>query len=355
MLIVMVRKHTLLISLTLLLVSLLAACQLPRTDSPDTLWTVVAAQTAIPSHTPAQSTPPQPGGSPTLPPTLPPLPSPTHTDTVPPTPTSRPTDTPETTLRIAVIGDYGGGGKPEEDVANLVKSWNPDYILTTGDNNYPVGAWETIDWNIGHFYHEYIAPYKGEYGEGAHENRFFPTLGNHDWDTESAAPYLEYFSLPGNERYYEIVLGPVHLFALNSDWREPDGVGASSVQAQWLRGQLAASISPWKLVIYHAAAYSSGHHGSTDWMRWPFKEWGATAALAGHDHNYERLEIDGFPYFTNGLGGGAIYNFKDPIPGSQVRYNADHGAMLILADRSQITFQFITRGGELIDTYTIKQ
>lgn len=254
-----------------------------------------------------------------------------------------------------MIGDFGAGGKPEEDVANLIKSWNPDYILTTGDNNYPDGAWETIDWNIGNFYHEYIFPYKGSYGEGARENRFFPTLGNHDYYTDDAAPYLDYFTLPGNERYYDVLLGPVHVFALNSDFNEPDGVGRSSKQAEWLREALSRSTAPWKLVVYHATAYSSGYQGSSDWMRWPFQEWGATASLAGHDHNYERLEINGFPYFTNGLGGGAIYSFQDPIPGSQVRYNADHGAMLILAEQSRITFQFITKGGELVDSYTIEK
>ena len=43
---------------------------------------------------------------------------------------------------------------------------------------------------------------------------------------------------------------------------------------------------------------------------------GATAVLAGHDHDYERLIIDGLPYFVNGLGGGGIYQFTTPVPGS---------------------------------------
>src|SRR5829696_6914844 len=34
--------------------------------------------------------------------------------------------------QFAVIGDYGGGGTPEADVAALVHSWNPDLILTLG-------------------------------------------------------------------------------------------------------------------------------------------------------------------------------------------------------------------------------
>ena len=36
---------------------------------------------------------------------------------------------------FAVIGDYGKSGEDELAVANMVKSWNPDFIITTGDNN----------------------------------------------------------------------------------------------------------------------------------------------------------------------------------------------------------------------------
>src|SRR5689334_15914290 len=85
-------------------------------------------------------------------------------------------------LVFAVIGDYGSGEQPEADVANLVKSWNPDLIVTVGDNNYPNGDGKTIDKNIGQFYHEYIYQYNGQYGSGSQTRRFFPTLGNHDWE-----------------------------------------------------------------------------------------------------------------------------------------------------------------------------
>ena len=59
-------------------------------------------------------------------------------------------------VRFAVIGDYGGHGQAERDVANLVMSWCPDLIITTGDNNYSNGAARTIDLNIGQFYSPFI-------------------------------------------------------------------------------------------------------------------------------------------------------------------------------------------------------
>ncbi len=265
------------------------------------------------------------------------------------TPLATPTHT-----SFAVIGDYGLAGIPEEDVADLVKSWDPDFIITVGDNNYPDGATETIDENIGQYYRGFIYPYVGSYGEGSEINRFFPTLGNHDWNINQASAYLDYFTLPGNERYYDFVWGPVHLFAIDSDSREPDGVGRTTTQGQWLREKLEASKAVWKIVYMHHPPYTSSvEEGSIDWMQWPFKEWGATAVITGHGHVYERVIVDGFPYFVNGLGGGPRYDFIEPISGSQVRYRDDYGAMLIEATMDQITFQFVTRLHELIDTFEI--
>ena len=84
------------------------------------------------------------------------------------------------TVKFGVIGDYGSNTQPEQDVADLIKSWNPDFITTVGDNNYPVGSASTIDPNIGQFFHEYIGNYQGSYGQGSPTNRFFPTPGHRD-------------------------------------------------------------------------------------------------------------------------------------------------------------------------------
>ena len=271
-----------------------------------------------------------------------------------PQPSQTPAETPlPQIVRFAVIGDYGRGKQPEADVATLVKSWDLDFIITTGDNNYPDGASSTIDENIGQFYHEFIFPYLGGYGEGADVNRFFPSLGNHDWHAAGAQPYLDYFTLPGNERYYDFTWGPLHFFALDSDPNEPDEVGRSSVQAAWLQNQLATSTAPWKVVYMHHAPYSSARHGSIDWMQWPYAEWGASIVLAGHDHTYERLEIDGMVYVVDGLGGSSIYPFRDPLPGSLVRYNGDFGALQVEASETAMFFQFINLSGEVIDSFEI--
>jgi len=260
---------------------------------------------------------------------------------------------PQPTIRFAVIGDFGDAGSHEEDVANLLDSWNVDFIITVGDNNYPDGEASTIDENIGQYYHQYIYPYVGSYGEGSDVNRFFPSLGNHDWHTNPPQPHYDYFELPNNERYYDFVWGNTHFFAIDSDSDEPDGVTANSVQGQWLQNALASSSAEWQVVYFHHCPYSSSQHGSQEYMQWPFEEWGASVVLAGHDHVYERVIIDNFPYFVNGLGGRSKYSFDTPIPGSEVRYNDDYGAMLIEANEDSINFKFIAVTEEVIDTYTL--
>ncbi len=228
-------------------------------------------------------------------------------------------------------------------------------IITTGDNNYPEGSAQTIDHTIGQYYQAYIHPYDGEYGEGAIVNNFFPSLGNHDWITDQAQPYLVFFTLPGNERYYQFSRDPVAFFVIDSNAQEPDGVNRSSVQAEWIRHQMALSTATWNVVYFHHAPYSSGIHGSTTWMRWPFLEWGADLVLSGHDHTYERLQVDGLTYIVNGLGGGSIYDFLIPLPESLVRYNQEHGAMLIEADSQSLRILFMNIQGEVIDSLTISK
>ncbi|MDZ4848788.1 MAG: metallophosphoesterase [Pirellulaceae bacterium] len=257
---------------------------------------------------------------------------------------------------FAVIGDYGSSGANERAVADMVKAWNPQSILTLGDNNYENGSAATIDANIGQYYHDYIGNYQGGYGSGSPINRFLPVLGNHDWDTAGAQPYLDYFTLPGNERYYDFVLDNVHFFAVDSDPREPSGNSSTSVQGEWLRNGLANSQEAFNVVYFHNAPYTSdGGVGPTSIMRWPFREWGADAVLAGHAHQYERLNVDGLPYFVNGLGGAEIANFGATATGSQVRYNANFGAMRLITNSENLRFEFLSIAGEgtLVDSYTV--
>lgn len=259
---------------------------------------------------------------------------------------------------FGVIGDYGSAGIAERDVANMVKGWNPAFVITVGDNNYPYGCAGTIDANIGQYYAPLIQNYKGSYGPGSATQRFYPTMGNHDWycGGEGVWPqaYLDYFTLPGNERYYSFSKGIVDFFTIDSQEWEPDGNTATSKQARWLREQMAASPARWKMVYLHYAPYSSGtEHGSVPEVQWNYEGMGASAVFAGHDHDFERLQIGGIPYFVNGLGGASQYPLGPPLPESLVLYNANYGAQRVTVNQASVQFEFWSRFPSKIDDYTV--
>ena len=154
----------------------------------------------------------------------------------------------------------------------------------------------------------------------------------------------------GQERYYDFIQGPVHFFVIDS-MGALDSRADMAAQKKWLKASLAASSTPWQMVLLHHAPYSSGIHGSTAAMQWPYQAWGADAVLAGHDHDYERLQVGKIPYFVNGLGGMSRYPTLRQVAGSQARYSADYGAMRVTASETEIVYQFVSRTGTVIDSY----
>lgn len=255
-------------------------------------------------------------------------------------------------VTFAVVGDFGSGSAREAAVAAMIASWAPDFVVTTGDNNYGTAAeLGSYDPNVGQFYHPFIAPYTGVYGAPAAQNAFFPAIGNHDWDIGGGAPYFDFFTLPGNERYYELARGSARFVFLDSDTREPDGRTPGSVQGAWAEARMALATEPFVFVVFHHPAYTSG--GREPAMLWPFKAWGADAVLTGHVHNYERLTDVGLTYFVNGQGGHSTHAFGAIHPASQFRYNAQDGAQLVTVSATKATFRYYGVDGTLVDIYAM--
>ncbi|RWA77666.1 MAG: hypothetical protein E5X49_07590 [Mesorhizobium sp.] len=216
-----------------------------------------------------------------------------------------PATAPQVLYRYAVFGDYGDTDlSGEKAVSAMIHAWNVDFVLTIGDNVY---APQVMDAAVGQQYHDYIGNYQGAYGSGSAINRFFPTLGNHEYNENNVGTYLNYFTLPDNERYYDFQVGPVHFFALNSNKQEPDGRSSTSVQGHWMQNLLASSDASFNVAYFHHTPYNPSGYTAT--MRWPFEQWGVDAVFAGHQHNYYRENRDDngdgvyLPYTTTGLGG----------------------------------------------------
>lgn len=274
----------------------------------------------------------------------------------------------EEPVSFAVIGDYGGG----VPVANLVQSLEPDFIVTTGDNNYGFAVPEHEDWElqIGQHYGDYIVGREdGRYPfQTADTPRFFPTVGNHDVhydDGDHREGYLDYFHAnPGaagrlpsgfhadDASYYDVRLGDIHLFSLDSQAM----VWNASVfeQLDWLVQTATESDAPWKFVFFHHPPYSSSQHGSHSAMQWPYGEIGFDAVFSGHDHVYERIDRD-TNYFVVGTGGGtSLYQFvRSDLEGSNFQYNENYGALFASVSENIAAFAFINVDGDVIDRFQI--
>ncbi len=257
--------------------------------------------------------------------------------------------------RFVLLGDFGFDDANELAVAGLVKAWSPDFIVTLGDNSYPDSTPQTIDETIGKYYSDFIFPYRGQYGAGATEQRFYACLGNHDWDVGNVKAHTDYFDLPGNERYWEIAKGPVRFFCVDSDTREPDGTTPGSLQGAWLQQRLGAARDPFRIVVFHHPAHSSGFHGSQTYMQWPFEAWGASAVYTGHDHDYERFDFGpgSIPYVVQGTGGADLRPMSTSRAGSVIAYSDKHGATFVEADERYAVFAAVTVGLDRIDEHVV--
>ena len=275
-------------------------------------------------------------------------------------------------VRFAVIGDYGVNNQTAGRVAAMVRAWQPDFIVTVGDNSYgkTTISRDAFQEDVVKYYGEYIlAPHEDPEGDNT---RFFPSLGNHDYKSDGSGvalgrveDYNHTFAVPagpGGHNYYQFARGPVRFFALDSN-QNPAWTGwkHDSPQAKWWRAAISTAREPWKVVFFHHSPYHSSqpHAEDTRMRAWRFETSGVTAVLAGHAHVYERVMVGNVPFITNGLGGARIHTFgPQPVAGSEIRYpfpstatekKGLYGALFVEASNTAITFEFWNLKGQKID------
>ena len=56
---------------------------------------------------------------------------------------------------------------------------------------------------------------------------------------------------------------------------------------------------------------------------------------------------------VNGLGGRGQYQLGTPVEGSQVQFNADHGALFLEADATELKARFVTHAGLQVDEFRL--
>jgi predicted phosphodiesterase len=254
-----------------------------------------------------------------------------------------PTDdtTDEDHVLFAAVGDMGDPTEEAEAVADAIEAETPERFIALGDNTYNGN---------------YTLDFAANYQWAIDQEILIPVPGNHDWDVDDTLDeYKSFFAdfIGNNGNNYEAVHGPIHFFIYDTDSRFADGFDSESIQAEWLRVKMLLSTARWKIVLMHRPPFSSSsQHGSDADLQLAFKDWGAHVVIAGHDHLYERLNVDGLTYIVVGTGGRALYDFGDTVAGSLERHST-FGYLIGEADCDTLVLTFKDINGDVLDTVTI--
>lgn len=263
------------------------------------------------------------------------VPSTSPTATQSPTPTNPPAGE----ALFVALGDYGSGDSNQQLVAESVALQNPDWFVSLGDNVYSQDGYQAL---VGDYYGNFL-----------NQSRFLVATGNHDY-LEGISNYDSYFGTTEQTRYYKVSIDPdVDIFILDSQ-AALDSVEAMNKQKQWLRNQATLSAAKFKFVVVHHPPFSAGaKHGSTPEFQWDFASLGITAVLSGHEHLYERLNVDGVSYLVSGVGGKDLYSCGKQISDSDICIEDSFGALYFTKQEDSLLGQFISSKGEILDSFKI--
>lgn len=253
----------------------------------------------------------------------------------------------QTSFRFVVFGDTREGRSVHRAIVNRIVDVAPDFVIHTGDmveSGAAAPCWDDFFWIEGPLLRS--VP-------------FYPTLGNHEDD---GAPnvqtlYFDIFHLPGVERWYSFDYGNARFISLKADGYPVDTYFPDQEQLDWLESQLASNTQPWTFVFFHMGVFTSRSEdfletGMRSRLVPLFERYGVDAVFTGHNHGYERIEVNDITYITSAGGGAPLYDFADPEPGSQVAAHAFHFVLLDVAG-DRVDGQAVDSHGEILDRFVL--
>ncbi len=208
---------------------------------------------------------------------------------------------PEATVRLVVLGDSRDDLETWEQVMELAAAQEPDLLLHTGDI-VALGGLQSL-WD------EWLAVSEGLLAS----TPVLTVHGNHEF---MAPNYFGSFALPGNEQWYGVDWGALHITVLNDMATSDDSIE----QTAWLAEDLAGTDRAWRIMTHHQPSWTDGNHAPNleardEWN--PLLEQYAPDALVlcGHNHLYERSvpiigeeqDPEGVTYVTTGGAGAPLY------------------------------------------------
>jgi hypothetical protein len=244
---------------------------------------------------------------------------------------------------FAVVGDFGSGTSDETAVASLIESWHPDFVLTVGDNAYPMGSKELLDRDI-------FRPY----AQVMRKSAWFPALGNHDVKADDGQPELDAFHSLGAERWYRFTWGDAAVVVLDSD----TSVAPGSPQLRFARTALARR-SCLRFAAWHHPPWEPPDRPLSPGLRSyvvPLVQTdGTQVVFVGHLHAYARRRPHrGVVYVAVGTGGASLSDDarKLTIPSARI-VQGSFGALRVDVAGRQARFRYETVDGRVRDRFQL--
>jgi acid phosphatase type 7 len=232
-------------------------------------------------------------------------------------------------------------------MAELLKHGIPDFVLQTGDM--------VADGEDSSLWPVFFDIEK----ELLRQTVFFPSLGNH----ERNSAYFGNLFLKDNP-YYSFNWGNGHFAVINSDianaaigQRAKDAFWAD--QMRWLEDDLERhQADQYRFVIAHhppftAVARRQGDNPRMTALVPTLEKYRVTAALFGHDHNYQHYVQNGIHYLVTGGGGAPLYDVDKPPTGITQKVESIENFVSVNADSTGLHFEAIAIDGRTLDKFDI--
>jgi len=246
---------------------------------------------------------------------------------------------PSRSKRVSIvwaIGDGADGGPDSRAVAAMLGTQRVDRLLYLGDV-YETGTATEFQTNYDPPYHRF-------------DPVTAPTIGNHEWGNV-ATGYVPYWTAVRGSPpplWYAFAASGWQLISLNSN------VPTSPDQLEWLRTQITQTprYGNCRIAFMHHPIFSAGLHGDLTSLQGVFGELKghASIALAGHDHDMQRLQpVDGVTPYVDGSGGRELYPVDRTDPRLAFADDTHRGALRIKLRPRRAVLTFIAEDGTTLD------
>ncbi len=168
--------------------------------------------------------------------------------------------------------------------------------------------------------------------------------------------YRDQVDLPGNELFYSFAAGNSLFIVLDSYLKDQEKK-ITGKQLKWLEEVLAKPGYKHTFVFLHHPLYTEyrkGRHWGDCLDKYPedrdrlealFVKAGVDAVFAGHEHFYQKKEVDGIQHIISGGAGAPLY-VQDEDGGF-------HHFVHVTVDNDQVSAEVIDRNGKVRDRFQI--